>query len=1158
MINYLPPKHNYALKFIICMKLMIFLTCVSMHVTANVYSQKVSLQLKNAALTNVLKEIENQSGVRFVYSPEFLNNKKSVNINVREKSVASVLSTILRGSNLEYSESGNKLIIISPKQEIVVTGTVKNENGEPLSGATVRVKGTTVASTTDINGSFSIRLSSGGGAVVISYLGYADYQIDVNSSQNLNIKLTPNEATGIDEIIVVGYGTQSKSKVSDAVVSVKMDEIMRDRPVSSAGAALEGALPGLNISIGSGEPGTKPNFNIRGWASINGGNPLYVVDNIPMEDISLLNPADFESVTVLKDASASVLYGARAAFGVVLITTKKGSLNQPTSFEYAYGYSPTSISKLPKKHSVRDWVNLMQSFGQQDWWANNQSMDVYERLLDAYDADPSAFPANGIVREGGNLYSLKNHDQFASFFEGGAEQYHNFTASGGSDKLFFRSSLRYVDEDGTVVGPNDSYKRWSSDNSFTSQLTSTLNFQANIKYNNFNRTEPGSGYYGPFYSMVTQPGFTPTGYDDVQTQNGIRNLPYNTQNNLAELQNPKMLYGDQLRLGTKLVFKPVNNLTINGEYAFEKTTDNESRANNNPLIETIHAEYFINQPMDPNAQSYTSYYKNIGVRSHQILNLYAKYVFTQLENHNMDIMLGTNQEYINYEFNGASRPGVLSMSAPSLGSSSGVVNATDGFYRNAISGYFGQFHYDYKGKYILQLGARYDGSSRFPSESRFGFFPTASIAWNMMNESFMSPLADVFSTIKPRLSYGSIGNQVTKDNYYPAIAQMNSGNASWLNSTNNTPFVQISSPGLVSSTITWEDVTTLGYGLDVLALRNRLNFSFDYFTRSTTGMVAPARPLPAILGTPAPQTNAADLETKGFEISLGWTDRAGEFKYAISANLSDDRGVITKYDNPQKSIGSYYTGQNLGEIWGYESKGLYSIDHFSGLNADLMGGQLTDAAKAAGWVQFRGKGNPNPGDMAYVDQNGDGIIDWGNYTVDNAGDLKVIGNTSHRYRFGLNGNVSYKNFDFSFMLNGVGKRQFWADNAFTLPWKDRYFDILPSASDFWTKDNTDARIFRIYRNAGETQWASRETQSRYLLNGAYLRIKNLAFGYTIPNTMTDRTFLKKVRVFISGENLFTFDHLPDGMDPGTDLKNDWAGGTYPYIKKFNFGVNVNF
>lgn len=1045
-------------------------------------------------------------------------------------------------------------------QTSTITGIV-TDGTTALPGATVRVKNGTATVVADSSGKYVINAPANG-VLLFSFTGFTAKEISINSRSVIDVTLEPLIKTS-DEVIVVGYGTQSRSKLSDAVSTVKMDNIMRDRPINSAGAALEGAIPGLNISIGSGQPGTKANFNIRGWASINGGAPLFVVDNIPMDDISLLNPADFESVSVLKDASASVLYGARAAFGVVLITTKKGKLGQPLSFEYAAGYSPSFVSTMPKKLTPRQWVNTMKAIGQDKFWSG-PFIDTYDSLLTAYENNPGLFPANGIVQFGPARYSLKNHDQFADYFEGGREQYHNFTASGGSERLFFRSSVRIVNEDGAVVGNRDQYKRISTDNSITANLTKALNLSAKIMYNNYKRTEPGSGYDYPFYAMVTQPSFTPTGYDSAMTQGGMKYLPYATQNNMVQLQNPTSFYGDQLRLSTKMNFKPINNLTITGEYTFEKTTDFATRANNNPLIQTIQPEYLISQPLDPNAQAYTSYFKNNSLMNHHTLNLYGKYVFTQFNDHHVDIMLGTNQEYATFEQTEISRQGLLSPAAPAIGTATGAYGGWDKYYRYAISGYFGQFHYDYRGKYLLQLGGRYDGSSRFPSNSRFGFFPTASIAWNMMSENFMDFLKPVVNTLKPRVSLGSIGNQVIGDannpqnqNYYPAIASMSPYNSNWLNMSASVPYIGIGTPSLISNSLTWERVTTQGYGVDLTAFRSRLNLSFDYFVRETEGMITKARPLPQILGTDAPQTNAATLETKGFELNIGWNDRIGKLQYSISANLSDDRGIITRYDNPSGTLGDYYVGQNLGEIWGYESNGLFQVGHFTGLNGSLTGGQLTPESIKDGWVPFEGV-NQNPGDMAYVDRNGDGKINGGDWTLANPGDRKIIGNSSHRYRFGINGSVSYGGFDFSFFINGVGKRKEWAMNAFTHPWQDQYFDILAQNTDFWTPENTNAHFYRLYPNAGGNQWTSRNTQTRYLLNGAYLRVKNMALGYTLPESVVRSIAMKKIRVFVSAENLITLDHLPDGVDPGTNTLNGWSGGTYPYLKKFNFGVNVNF
>ncbi len=1063
-----------------------------------------------------------------------------------KKKLQSVILCLLLG--LAYSASA---------QDIKVTGKVNDSNGSGLPGVNIMISGSTRGTLTDVDGKFDITVSPNG-TLVFSFLGYKEQKIAVNNRSVIEIRLE-EDLKSLGEVVVVGYGTQSKAKISDAISTIKVDHVLKDRPVSNIGAALEGTIPGMSVSIGSGQPGTKPEFNIRGYTSLNGGSPLFVVDNIPIDDISGLNPGDIESVSVLKDAASSVLYGARAAFGVILITTKKGGYNQPTSFEYAAGFSPTQVSTLPRKLNVREWVNVMQSIGQTKWWIGHD-LATYKTLLDQYDADPSQFPANGYVNLGGINYSLRTYDQFGAYFKGGQQQYHSYTASGGSDKLSFRSSVRFDNENGAIIGNNDKYKKWTTNNTITARLTKTLDLTANVFYNSYNKTEPGDGFGYPFYAMVSQPSFTPIGYDSVMTENGMKYLPHETRNNMVQLQNPWVKDGDQLRLSSKINFEPVKNLILSGEYTYERTAESASRVDNNSLIEGMHAEYIVYFPRDPNAQNYTEYTKFNSIKNNQVLNLFGKYSFDLFQNHHLNLMLGTNQEYVTYEQSQLSRKGLLSVAAPAIGTATGIIAGNDGYYKYAVSGYFGQIQYDYQNKYILKLNGRYDGSSRFPSNSRFGFFPSGSVAWNIMSEPFMASLDHIFNSLKPRISYGSIGNQVIKDNYYPAVPTISASNASWLNTTTNLPFTGLSTPNLISNKLTWERVTTLGYGVDVTALRNRLNLSLDYFTRTTSGMIVDSKPLPAILGTGAPKGNAADLQSKGFEFSIGWSDKIGDFKYSISGNLSNDKAYITKYDNPSGTLSNYYVGQRMGEVWGFVSDRLYQASDFV---EGTLNSNNTDGTLKPGLPYYEGT-RSNPGDMMFVnldgnkkvDAEGNPLITWGDYTISNPGDRKIIGNGSHQYRFGLNGSMEYKGFDFSFLLNGVGKRQLDVNNAFFRPWVNQYYDILSQSTDFWTPNNTDAHYARVYPQAGGNAWLGNFTQTRYLRSWAYLRIKNIGIGYSLPTTVTHKLFLKKVRFFVSGENLFTIDGLPDGIDPGA---NDLSSGAmYPYLKKYNVGINVNF
>ena len=407
------------------------------------------------------------------------------------------------------------------------------------------------------------------------------------------------------------------------------------------------------------------------------------------------------------------------------------------------------------------------------------------------------------------------------------------------------------------------------------------------------------------------------------------------------------------------------------------------------------------------------------------------------------------------------------------------------------------------------------------------------------------------SDLKLRVSWGEIGNQNTPS-LYPAVPGMPVQNASWLNEASGVPFVTLGIPNLVSSAFTWERVETLNYGLDAVFLKGRLSTSLDVFTRKTIGMLIPGAELPAVLGAEAPTQNAADLQSKGWELALNWNDRKKDFHYSIGVTLSDNQAEITKFDNPAGLLSQFYVGQKIGEIWGYQTDGYYTVDDFveGTLDENLLGGTLKEG------IPFWEGRNPNPGDVKYVDLNGDGLITDGNNTLTDPGDRKIIGNNSRRYQYGIYANASYKGFDLSLLLNGVGQREIYQNNSVRFPYTNEFQVVYISQLDYWTPSNTNAYFPRNYALGGVNYGVSRSTQTKYLLDGAYMRIKNITLGYTLPTQLVKRVNIDKLRIFLAGENLADFNDYPDGIN--TELQNRGNGATYPYMRSFSAGLNLTF
>lgn len=1144
------------------MKLTFLLLIATLQVSASAYSQQVSLKFEQASLKTVFAEISRQTGYHVLFSPELVEKASPVTVNLKDASIAEVLATVLYRQPLSY-RIDNKLILIGSKPlpaanepapvRLPVKGKVTDEKGMPIPGASILEKGTSNGTVTNEAGEFSINVQNDGAILIVRFIGYVQQEIKTGSAP---IKVILQEdLTAMSEVVVVGYGSQRKANLTGAVSSVKMDEVLGDRPVSSTSQALQGAVPGLQVTYGSGQPGAATTLNIRGFTSINGGSPLILVDNVPM-DIDDVNPKDIDNVTVLKDAAAASIYGARAAFGVILITTKKGKKNQPLKFNYSSNFTFNRPSSLPQKATPTELVKALKDFGTTSYWTG-QNVDTWLDLLSQYQQNPGNFP-DGVATVGGLKYPLAQTDVYGELFNNGFEQMHNFSFNGGSEKTTFRVSGGYTGEDGILVTNKDKYTRYNFNTYLSTELTKNLTASVNLFYKNSNRTTPAN-FSGLFYNAVTYSSYMPTGYG--KAPNGDV-LPYNTPNNVVRVEPANSVFGDDLRLFGKLEYNPLNGLKVTAEYTFNKSNSNNRDFQDRN--EYINAATYDRQFLNNN----TRYTRGNNQLNYQSLNLYASYT-KAFNKHNLTFLLGTNQESSKQENFTVNRLDVLSPWVPSLSTSTGTIAGDDGFGEYGISGYFGRINYDYKNKYLLEINGRFDGSSRFAPGNRFGFFPSVSAGWNVSEEAFMKPLANVVSLFKLRGSFGEIGNQVVFSknqagtlvpNYYPYVPGMEPYNAAWTDPVSNIRYVSLTMPALVSSSFTWETVRTLNFGTDISLLNGRLSTSFDWFLRKTLNMLAPGSELPDVLGAKAPLQNVADLQSKGWELEMSWKDKIKAFSYSIGFNLSDSRAEITRYNNPaglltingSGTLDNYYVGHEIGNIWGYETRGYFTVDDFEkgSLDATLQKGTLLPGVAGYKGVQ------QNPGDIRYVDLDGDNVIFTGNNTLSKSGDRKIIGNNQRRFQFGVFGNASYKNFDLSFFLQGVGKRDLWLSSQLYWPYENQFGTLYKHNLNYWTATNTNGFFPRSYPNGAGNTTTSRYVQTKYLSNGAYMRVKNITLGYAIPKHLLKRIFIDNIRVFASGENLFTLDHLPDGMDAEATIVSD--GGIYPFMKKYSFGVNVNF
>lgn len=1114
-------------------------------ITINVYAQNVSITRQKAKLVDIFEEVENQTKLSIAYSESTIDKNRQVSVDIKNKPVKQAMEEILRGIDVIFSIEGKQIFIkpmpaIQQDDKKVVSGIVADELGEPIIGANVVEKGTTNGTVTDIDGRFTLQVSPNS-VLQISYIGYMVNEVATRNQQQIKVVLK-EDSQSLDEVVVVGFGTQKKANLTGAVGSVQMDKVLGDRPVTGLGSALQGAIPGFTASS-SAIPGGENKWNIRGLESITGGAPLILVDNVVFNDLYLLNPADIESVSVLKDASSAAIYGARASFGVILITTKKAKKNETLTINYNNNFAVSKVANIPEPASPVDFIRTLQEGGYTSLWSG-QNLDTYTGLLSEYNANPNMYP-KGWSEVNGTKYFLRENSVMKDMFEAAWKQTHNISAQGGSERIKYRLSLGYTNEDGILTTNKDAFTRTNVTGYVSGDITSWLTTSLDISYNNGNKTYPfvdGSSEMANLWK-TNIPSYHPVG-----------SLPYGSEGeeysvmtpaNIIRAVDKKRTVTDNTRLLSRSVLKPFDGFEAVLEYSYQASfQDIESYAN------FFEMHQGIAESIKPSTST-TPFTQERKTTKYTTINAFATYNKTFNEAHNVSALAGFNQEKSDYRYLYSQAYNMISNELPSLSGSDGATppKTKDDYTQFALRSGFFRASYNYMQRYFVEVNGRYDLSSKFPKDYRGGFFPSVSAGWSIINEPFMEKASSFLSALKLRGSYGTLGNQnIDAYSYYPT---MNVVNAPWLYG-NNVPKT-LEAPGMVRANFTWEKVESVNGGIDFGFLNNRLTGSFDIYRRNTIGMLGPSEEFPSVAGAKAPLQNAADLKSKGWELSLSWRDRVGKVDYGLAFNLYDSRAYITKYKNEtglfydrnEAQVGKRYrVGMEIGEIWGYVTDGFYTTDDF------MENGALKD-----GVVRINGV-TSHVGDIKYKnlrdDDNSMNVIDTGDNTADNPGDRKIIGNSGARFQYGLNGYVNWKGLGLSFILQGVGKRDAWIGGEITFPMSNQYSTVYKhQVGKIWTEDNPNAFYGRIYENAGSSQGANQRISDKFLYNAAYLRVKNITLSYTVPDKYLRVIRLRNLKAFVSGENLFTFDHLPTGIDPEN------LGWNYPYSRTISFGLNFN-
>lgn len=1082
---------------------------------------------------------------------------------LRSVSILLLLSSMPSGiamANASGIDSG----IGSVRQDGICKGIVKDSNGEAVIGASIVVKGTTNGTITDLDGAFTLSNVEKGAELEVSFIGYETLFVTWkggNTPLNLILK---DDTQVLDEVVVVGFGAQKKANLTGAVSSVKMDELVANRPLTTVSDVLQGSVPGLTVSSGGNAPGTSKSFQLRGAYSLGIQNsdgsygatvaPLVLIDNVE-GSMDLLNPEDIESITVLKDAASTAIYGARAAGGVILITTKRPKGEMKFSLNYNNNFAFGKAVNLPRQASLTDYLNAYEDagFGDAYWAFGSPSVSKWSEYLQQYRQNPSAFNivGDGMYKdENGNVYYLNEHDLYEAFMETSFQQTHNISVSGSTEKLRYRLSGGYLSNDGVLKTSKDSYDRLNLTSYISADITKWFTQEATVSYNKNKKTQPGEGLYSTSLISYHPEGDLPaeiSGYD--------KDLPFNTPLNKLLLSNTWERTYDNPRIFLKSILKPFKGFEAVFEYTFDKKMYNYYYYTGKYQYTDIQGasnKYNVADDYLQEEKLYTDY---------NAINVYGTYSFDIAKDHHFKLMAGFNQESSHQENMIVSSYNQAVIEVPALGSGTGKLTASDSYDEYAVRGGFFRVNYNYQDKYLFEANGRYDGSSKFPKNNRFGFFPSVSAGWNVAQENFMEKTRDWLDMFKIRASYGVIGNQNIKNYaYYPTMSVNNTYNG-WLSGGALVTAVN-SLPSLVSDNFTWEKVATADIGFDLNMFNNRFSAVFDWYQKNTTGMLSPGMQLPAVVGASAPMQNTADMRTRGWEIAVNWRDHIGKVGYRIGFNLSDSKSVITKYDDNAAAkllSEAYYPGKELGEIWGYEVVGYYTADDFIDVNA----GTLKEGVTSVEGVTVK------PGDLKLRnlrdDEGSINMIDTGENTYDNPGDRKVIGNSLPRYLYGITVGASYKGFDLNVVMQGTGKRDYWIANNLMFPMyiyssnDIKYQPLYENMNDYWkpvdlaggdyTAANPEAKYPRIYGGYNNSGYNYGRTTDRYLSDASYFRIKNVTLSYTVPKHWITKLRLQQLKAFVSIENLATFDHLPSGIDPET---LSWS---YPAFRTVSFGIN---
>lgn len=1135
MRNYLKQQHDCLFTHVkqwisVCLVLCLFPLAL--------YAQNrgITLNLKEVTLENAVTQISSQAGVSVAYSKEFVDTKQLVSISVKNASLKDALDHLLKKTSVGYTLSGNKLYLFdkkteqkaSPEKKVKVSGRITEQaTAEPMVGVSIFVKGGNEGTITDIDGNYSIEVDPKQ-TLVFSFIGYETKEVTVGSKTNISIHLVENTQV-LDDVVVVGYGVQKKVNLTGAVSMVK-GEALENRPITNVGTGLQGLLPGVTITSSSGQPGAAPDIKIRGISTINSSTaPLILIDGVAGGDMNLLNPGDIESVSVLKDAASASIYGARAANGVILITTKKGKEKEKSTLTYSGYLGLQTPTALPKLVNGREYMELA-----------NEAMAAagFSRPYDEtafYKYDSGMFP---------NEYS--NTNWIDEIYKKNALQTgHTLSIKGGSEKSSYFMSYGYLDQDGLIVGDSFKSKRHNARISVNTELFDRLKLNGNVSFVDYYRSTSGlSGTSGVFRLAQRMSPLLPikwkeeTGDSWIDTDHWsygmVKNPLYVAYGSGTEQRKSRVLNAI-----ASADLKIIDGLNLGGQYAanyYFRETDEF-----NPVM----PQYYVDGTPSSENENLRNYvfqeHRNILTQSLQLTLNYKKTV----KLHEMSALLGFSQEWEEYSDLNGSRKNILLDGIYVLDAGTEDITNGGNKYSWALRSYFGRINYAYDEKYLFEANMRIDGTSRFAKNNRWGYFPSFSLGWNFARENFMKFASPTLNSGKFRASWGELGNQNVGSNYYPYLTPIERIEKSYpIGGLNNIGFSQNK---LGNENIKWETIRMFNIGVDLSFFNNRLTTSFDWFKKQNVdALVQPVYPtIVGITGSAnLPYENMGEIENKGWEWDISWRDQIGQVKYNVAFNLSDSKNKITDLGRSAATLGDKIRriGDPIDAYYGYLTDGLAQTSDF---------GEQNEAGKYINphfAIPKASESIVQPGDIKYRDISGpdgkpDGVID--DY------DKVVFGEPYPHYTFSFKGALEWKGIDFSFYLQGVGKVNGYLKDEARHSFINDYSVPKVEHLDRWTPNNPGASYPRLYQSQTHNLLFS----DYWLENAAYLRLKNIQIGYRLPKKWTNPLGISNLRIYASADNLLTFTKYFGAYDPEV---RESSGDSYPQVKTYVFGLVVSF